>query len=58
MKQIENAAEKADADFEEKIKKDLLGTISRELKGLPRLRTVDQYFKDKFEAEVLNKIMG
>lgn len=58
LKQIENAAEKAEADFEEKLKKDFTGSISKELKGLPRLRTVDSYFRDKFEAEILNKIMG
>ena len=28
------------------------------MKGMPRLRTVEQFQKDKFEAEILNKIMG
>ena len=32
--------------------------MSKELKGLPRLYTVDRHLKDKFEAEILNKIMG
>ena len=58
VKQIENAAEKAEADFEERLKRDPTGTVSKELKGLPRLYTVDRHLKDKFEAEILNKIMG
>ena len=58
VKQIENAAEKAEADFEERLKRDPTGSVSKELKGLPRLYTVDRHLKDKFEAEILNKIMG
>ena len=27
------------------------------MKGLPKLRTVDQYQKEKFEATILNTIM-
>ena len=57
-KAAKQQAEKAEAEFEAKLKRDTQGILSTDLKGLPRLRTVDQYFKEKFEAEILNKIMG
>jgi len=40
------------------LKKDNFGLVNPDMKGMPRLRTVDQFQKDKFEAEILNKIMG
>ena len=32
--------------------------MNPELKGLPKLRTVDQYNKEKFEATILNTIIN
>lgn len=57
MRQIENAAEKADDEFDQALKKDTYGEINPDLKGMPHLRTVDQYLKEKFEAQILNTIM-
>ena len=31
--------------------------MAEELKGLPKLRSVDKYFKDRFDTEILNKIV-
>ena len=58
IKQIEDAAAREDADFEEKFGRGAEAAANEDIRGLPRLRTVDQYFKDKYEAEILNKIMG
>jgi hypothetical protein len=40
------------------MKREGLSTITEELKGLPKLRTVEKYFKQRFETEILNKIVG
>ena len=40
------------------MRKDTFGLVKPELKGLPKLRPVGQYYKDKFETEILNKIVG
>ena len=57
MHQIESAAEKAEDEFDEAIRRSPYGQVNLELKGMPKLRSIEQYNRDKFEATILNQIM-
>ena len=57
MRQIENAADKADDDFDKALKRDYQKKLNPEMKGMPKLHTIDHFMKQKFETTILNTIM-